>query len=369
MSKDTVIEVTDLRVDYGTTTAVDGTSFQVQRGEVFALLGTNGAGKTTTLDVLEGYREATAGVATVFGLDPIADRDKLAPRIGIMLQDAGFFETLTVRQTVTAWRRFYRQPRSLDETVSLVGLAHRVDVRVSALSGGERRRLDLALALLGHPELLFLDEPTTGMDPEGRHQSLELVAALVREGMTVVLTTHYLEEAEQLADRVAIMHRGTIRRMGTLEEVRAEAGAARVGFDLPAELAHRALSLPVGLRAVIGERHDGAHVEIRSDDPEHTLRRLLPWAQAERLPLKNLEVRRGGLEDVFLNLAEQPDADDRMPGASDHGPGAGRGAARHHHTSTAHTGTDHRDHPEAGDERRARDERDATVASLTTTGS
>ncbi|MDN5765046.1 MAG: ABC transporter ATP-binding protein [Humibacillus sp.] len=311
MSTDTVIEVADLRVDYGTTTAVDRTSFTVSRGEVFALLGTNGAGKTTTLDVLEGYREATAGAASVFGADPLRYRDRLAPRIGIMLQDAGFFETLTVRQTVTAWRRFYRDPRSLDEAVGLVGLSHRVDTRVSSLSGGERRRLDLALALLGHPELLFLDEPTTGMDPEGRHQSLELVAGLVREGLTVVLTTHYLEEAEQLADRVAIMHRGTIRRMGTLEQVRAESGDARIGFEVPADMV---TLLPATLQASIDQKHGNARVEVRDADPERVLRQLFSWADAHDVMLLGLEVRRGSLEDVFLSLPEEPENIGRMPG-------------------------------------------------------
>ena len=319
MSTDTVIEVNDLRVDYGTTTAVDGTSFTVRRGEVFALLGTNGAGKTTTLDVLEGYREATAGAASVFGVDPLRNRDQLAPRIGIMLQDAGFFETLTVRQTVTAWRRFYRGPRSLDEAVGLVGLSHRVDTRVSSLSGGERRRLDLALALLGHPELLFLDEPTTGMDPEGRHQSLELVAGLVREGLTVVLTTHYLEEAEQLADRVAIMHRGTIRRMGTLEEVRAESGDARIGFEVPADMA---TLLPAKLQASIDQRHGSARVEVRDPDPERVLRLLFSWADAHDVTILGLEVRRGSLEDVFLSLPDEPDDIGRRPGTAPPGGGS-----------------------------------------------
>ncbi|MEP7331772.1 MAG: ABC transporter ATP-binding protein [Terracoccus sp.] len=319
MSTDTVIEVNDLRVDYGTTTAVDGTSFTVRRGEVFALLGTNGAGKTTTLDVLEGYREATAGAASVFGVDPLRNRDRMAPRIGIMLQDAGFFETLTVRQTVTAWRRFYRGPRSFDEAVGLVGLSHRVDTRVSSLSGGERRRLDLALALLGHPELLFLDEPTTGMDPEGRHQSLELVAGLVREGLTVVLTTHYLEEAEQLADRVAIMHRGSIRRMGTLEEVRAECGDARIGFEVPTEIAPL---LPATLLASVDHRHGSARVEVRDPDPERLLRLLFAWADAHDVTILGLEVRRGSLEDVFLSLPDEPDDIGRMPGTAPPGGGS-----------------------------------------------
>ncbi len=319
MSTDTVIQVDDLRVDYGATTAVDGVSFSVRRGEVFALLGTNGAGKTTTLDVLEGYREATAGSATVFGLDPVSGRDRLAPRLGIMLQDAGFFETLTVRQTVTAWRRFYHRPRSLEETLGLVGLGHRADTRVASLSGGERRRLDLGLALLGHPELLFLDEPTTGMDPEGRHQSLELVSQLVREGLTVVLTTHYLEEAEQLADRVAIMHRGTLRRLGTLEQVLAESGDSRITVGLPTGAA---ASLPTDLGAAVTPRHGRAHVEIRTGDPEHTLRRLLAWGEANGIPLADLEVRRGSLEDVFLALPDE-DETGRMPGGGLPGHGAG----------------------------------------------
>lgn len=297
-----VIEVRDLTVEYGSTAAVAGTSFDVQQGEVFALLGTNGAGKTTTLDVLEGYREATHGHVSVYGMDPVKDRDRLAPRLGIMLQEAGFFETLSVAQTVKAWRKYYRAPRALADALEMVGLAHKADTRVGQLSGGERRRLDLALALLGHPDLLFLDEPTTGMDPEGRRASLDLVGGLVREGMTVVLTTHYLEEAEQLADRVAIMHRGTIKRMGSVAEVVAGAGVTRVRFTVSAEVAR---AIPAPLRPALTDKGDRVAVEVRSSDPQLALGRLLHWADESGVTLDELEVRRGSLEDVFLGLADQ----------------------------------------------------------------
>ncbi len=297
----TIIEVNDLTVRYGSTVAVDSTSFEVRQGEVFALLGTNGAGKTTTLDVLEGYLAPTSGAVSVFGLDPSTQRDRLASRMGIMLQEAGFFETLTVRQTITAWRRFYERPRSLADTVALVGLEHRLGTRVNALSGGERRRLDLGLALLGHPDVLFLDEPTTGMDPAGRRDCLELVAGMVADGLTVVLTTHYLEEAEQLAHRVAIMHRGRIQRMGTLDEVLRSAGESRVTFEVPLLLAQ---GLPGALAAQVEPRGGVADVTVRSGDPETTLRALLAWAEARRTSLARLQVRRGSLEDVFLDLSD-----------------------------------------------------------------
>ncbi len=304
-----IIEVHDLTVRYGNTVAVDGTSFEVRQGEVFALLGTNGAGKTTTLDVLEGYLQPSSGAVSVFGLDPSRDRDRLASRMGIMLQEAGFFETLTVRQTITAWRRFYDTPRSLADTVALVGIEHRLGTRVNALSGGERRRLDLGLALLGHPEILFLDEPTTGMDPAGRRDCLELVAGMVTEGLTVVLTTHYLEEAEQLAHRVAIMHRGRIRRMGTLGEVLTGASESTVSFDVPVLLAQR---LPSGLDAHTEPRGSTTEITVRTADPEATLRALLGWAESHRTSLDRLQVRRGSLEDVFLGLS-----DDDLPASGD----------------------------------------------------
>ena len=302
VSADTVISVTDLHVSYGGTPAVNGITFDVRQGEVFGLLGTNGAGKTTTLDVLEGYRSPTSGTVEVLGHDPLKDRDAIAPSMGIMLQEAGFFDTLTVAQTVKAWRRFYRRPRGFDEALGIVGLEDRADVRVSALSGGERRRLDLTLALLGKPDLLFLDEPTTGMDPEGRRQCLDLVENTVREGMTVVLTTHYLEEAEHLADRVAIMHRGTIRRHGSLREVIDDQKDAHIRFSLGAEASR---ALPEVFAAQLEPTADGVQALIATHDTQSTLTALLGWANDHGVRLRDLDVKRSSLQDVFLGLADE----------------------------------------------------------------
>lgn len=299
-----VIECRGLTVEYGAVVAVDQVDLEVNRGEVFGLLGTNGAGKTTTLDVLEGYRSPTAGIARVFGLDPVAARDALAPRLGIMLQDAGFFETLTVAQTVKAWSRFHRGPRDVSDSVEMVGLAHAVGTRVGMLSGGERRRLDLCLALLGHPELLFLDEPTTGMDPEGRHHTLGLIEGLVEEGTTVVLTTHYLEEAERLCDRVAIMHRGAVVRTGSVAQVVGRSGVAHVSLTVT-DAVRRALPadvLGVPVHWVIGP--DRCRLDWESPDVQRDLAALLAWAGRHGHRLEEIEVRRAGLEDVFLSLGQ-----------------------------------------------------------------
>ncbi|NAZ82994.1 ATP-binding cassette domain-containing protein [Kineococcus sp. R8] len=298
---DRIIEVDRLSVVYRDTTAVDGISFHVDRGEVFGLLGTNGAGKTTTLDVLEGYRAPSAGTVRVMGCDPRRDHDQLAPRVGILLQEAAFFETLTVAQTVTAWRRFHVEPQPLERVLEAVGLSSRAHVRCSQLSGGERRRLDLALALLGGPELLYLDEPTTGMDPEARQECLDLVRRLVEDGTTVVLTTHYLEEAEVLADRVAIMNDGRIEATGTLSEMRRLAGDSRITFGIDPSWVD---ALPVR-EAVTVQRHpDTARVTICAGDPQRVLRELSDWAAVTDVRLDELTVQPGGLAEVFRRIAE-----------------------------------------------------------------
>lgn len=307
--EDTAVTVAGLVVEYGRSRAVDGIDFSVRRGEVFGLLGTNGAGKTTTLDVLEGFRAPTQGSVRVLGADPLVDHDRIAPRQGIMLQDAGFFEDLTVAQTVGSWRRFYPRSRTIGESLDLVGLEHRARVRVKQLSGGERRRLDLALALLGHPELLFLDEPTTGMDPEGRRRSLEIVRSLVDEGLTVILTTHYLDEAEQLADRVAIMHRGTIRVQGTLTEVLASHRTSTVAFETGA-LGTQLEELLRGFAADVRPSAGSNAVSFASTGPQADLTRLLERASRLSLELDAITVSHSSLEDLFLTLATEADPDD-----------------------------------------------------------
>ena len=291
-----VIDVEGLRHRYGRFEAVRGVSLQVRRGELFALLGTNGAGKTTTIEVLEGLQRPSAGRVWVLGMDPVGDRARVRPRTGVMLQEGGFTGSLTVRETVEVWRSLTARPRSIEEVVELVGLGHRLGVAVEQLSGGERRRLELALAVVGSPELLFLDEPTTGMDPASRHRTWEVVRALRQAGATVLLTTHYLEEAEALADRVAIMQAGRIVTTGPPEQV-VQALPARISFRVPPG-APRLPELRHADVAVDGERVTYQSTRLQAD-----LTQLLAWADSSRVALAELSARPASLEDVFLEIA------------------------------------------------------------------
>ncbi|MEU9089042.1 ABC transporter ATP-binding protein [Streptomyces sp. NPDC048428] len=296
--RDRVIEVDDVRRSYaGGFEAVTGISFSVARGELFALLGTNGAGKTSTVELLEGLARPDGGAIRVLGHDPHADRAAVRPRIGVMLQEGGFPSDLTAAETVRMWAGCTSGARPTAEALDLVGLGHRASVRVKQLSGGERRRLDLALALLGRPEVLFLDEPTTGLDAEGRRDTWELVRGLKQDGITVLLTTHYLEEAEALADRLAIMHRGRIVTAGTTAEVTA-ARPARIRFELPEGVA--AGQLPLSLRAA-GE---GPRIEIRTHRLQESLTVLLRWATEADVSLTGLDARSASLEEAFLDIAK-----------------------------------------------------------------
>ena len=272
MIAEAVIEVDGLRRRYGALEAVRGVSLHVRRGELFALLGTNGAGKTTTIEVLEGLQEPSAGRVRVFGMDPIRERAAVRPRTGVMLQDGGFTGALTARETVDVWRPLIAGARPTSETLELVGLTGRAEVSVEHLSGGERRRLELALAVLGRPELLFLDEPTTGMDPASRRRTWELVRQLLREGTTVLLTTHYLHEAEALADRLAIMHEGEVVVAGTPEEV-VRRTPARITFRTRTG-AEEVPRLPGAALDVDADR-----VTIESRQLQADLGRLLRWAE------------------------------------------------------------------------------------------
>ncbi|MEU3606534.1 ABC transporter ATP-binding protein [Streptomyces sp. NPDC035033] len=293
------IEATDLSRSYGGGfEAVRGISLSVGRGEVFALLGTNGAGKTSTVELLEGLAAPSGGTARVLGHDPYRERAAVRPRIGVMLQEGGFPSDLTVAETVRMWAGCTSGARPAGEALAAVGLAGREKVRIKQLSGGERRRLDLALALLGRPEVLFLDEPTTGLDAEGRRDTWELVRALRDEGTTVLLTTHYLEEAETLADRLAIMHRGRIVLSGTPAEVTA-AQPARIRFTLPAGTP--AARLPLGLKAAA----DGDRVEIRTHALQDDLTELLGWARDHGVRLDGLDARSASLEEAFLDIASR----------------------------------------------------------------
>lgn len=303
-----VIEVTGLRRRYGPPgdqgyEAVRGISFTVGRGELFALLGVNGAGKTSTVELLEGLDRPTDGRVRVLGHDPYRERARVRPHVGVMLQEGGFPTDLTVAETLRLWAACTTGARPVEEALELVNLGHRRHVRVGQLSGGERRRLDLTVALLGRPRVLFLDEPTTGLDAESRRATWELVRRLRDGGTTILLTTHYLEEAQELADRLAIMRQGHIVVSGTPAEVRAEQ-PSRVRFRLPEGVTVDELPLP-GPATVTGRR-----VEVRTQRLQGTLLRLLRWAEERGLPLAELDARSPSLEEAFLDIAQAPAPED-----------------------------------------------------------
>ncbi|MCL7430216.1 ABC transporter ATP-binding protein [Streptomyces sp. YS415] len=299
-----VIEVTDLRRVYGGGfEAVRGITFSVARGEIFALLGTNGAGKTSTVELLEGLAKPAAGHVRVLGHDPFAERAVVRPRTGVMLQEGGFPSELTVAETARMWAGCVSGARPEDEVLALVGLGRRAGVRVKQLSGGERRRLDLALALIGDPEVLFLDEPTTGLDAEGRRDTWELVRTLRERGTTVLLTTHYLEEAEGLADRLAILHEGRIAAAGTPAEVTASR-PARISFELPDTWFLGDLP-PLDELGVTGHEVDGRVVRLRTHQLQRAATGLLTWADQAGVELRRLDVRSASLEEAFLGIARE----------------------------------------------------------------
>ncbi|MBE2315683.1 ABC transporter ATP-binding protein [Solirubrobacter sp. CPCC 204708] len=289
-----VIEVTDLRCTYGAHTAVDGVDFSVERGEVFALLGANGAGKTTTLEALEGHHAPAGGRVRVFGHDPRAERRAVRRRTGVMLQDGGFAGELTVRETAELWARLGSRAGDVAHDLERLDLTARADVAVEQLSGGERRRLEVALAIHGSPDLLVLDEPTTGLDPESRRRTWQLIGELVDAGTTILLTTHYLEEAEALAHRVAILRDGRIVRAGSLGDVSA-ALPARISFRAPPH------PLPDDLAALRTHGRLGELV-LETHHLQRDLRRLLNWADTHDLTLERLHARGGTLEDAFLGV-------------------------------------------------------------------
>jgi ABC-2 type transport system ATP-binding protein len=274
------IEVRGLRKRYGDFEAVRGLDISVRRGEVFGLLGPNGAGKTTTVEILEGYRERSGGEVSVLGYDPGGHSRALRARIGIVLQSGGIYGHLTVREAVAHWAGFYPHPRSVEEVLALAGLSERADARVRRLSGGQSRRLDFALALIGDPELIFLDEPTTGFDPEARRSAWDTVRRLRDLGKTILLTTHYLDEAQALADRVAIIKEGRIRAIGPPRELGAGTAGYRVSYRAP----------------------DGELVQCQTDDPTTLLHRLTSEAIARGERLAELSVSRPTLEDAYLEL-------------------------------------------------------------------
>jgi len=296
------VTVTGLRKSYGAVQALAGVSFTVEPGEIFALLGPNGAGKTTTLEILEGFRGRDCGQVDVLGCDP-ADRATgrmLREQIGLVLQDIAVEPYLTVRETVARNAGYYPAPRDVDEVVSLVGLARQGRQKVRLLSGGQKRRLDLALGIVGHPRLLFLDEPTTGFDPSARRDAWEIVRSLRGSGTTILLTTHYMDEAQALADRVAVMAGGQIVAEGTPSAIGGrDTALARIRFALPDGCA--VTDLPVDAQPADGQPGD-AMVTVETAEPTQALHQLAGWALRRGAVLGRLTVDRPSLEDVYLRL-------------------------------------------------------------------
>ena len=302
--RDLAVRVRGLRKSYdGVVQALDGVDLGVRRGEVLALLGPNGAGKTTLVEILEGHRTADAGDVSVLGHDPAKRERDFRTRIGIVLQEEGIDRALGVREVVELYSAAYPAPRPAAEVLELVGLGDRQDVRVGALSGGQRRRLDLALGIAGDPELVFLDEPTTGFDPSARRQSWELISALRDLGKTILLTTHYMDEAQHLADRVVVIARGRVIAEGTPDSLgRGVAQAALVTFRVPYGIAADDLPLAEGLEVHRRERE----LSFRTHTPTRDLAPLLGWAAANDIELEGLTVARPTLEDAYLQLTEEP---------------------------------------------------------------
>ena len=278
----TAVSVSDLHKSYNGTHALRGVSFEIAAGEIFGLLGPNGAGKTTTVEILEGYRDRDAGSVNVLGEDPATAGGSWREKIGVVLQSSSLYDTLTVREHLSHFAGYYERPREVDEVIGVVGLAEKRDERVRTLSGGQRRRLDLGLALIGDPEVIFLDEPTTGFDPEARRRAWETIASLRELGKTILLTTHYLEEAERLSDRVAVLRDGEIVALGPPAELTATLPATEVRF-----------------------RRNGQEVVMHTEDPTRMLHELTEEALQAGLDLEGLQVRRASLEDVYLELTKR----------------------------------------------------------------
>jgi ABC-2 type transport system ATP-binding protein len=275
------VAVSDLRKAYGEVEAVRGISFEIASGEIFGLLGPNGAGKTTTVEILEGYRERDGGSVTVLGADPAKADQRWREQIGVVLQSSAMYQTLTVAESLALFAGYYDRPRPVDEVVQLIGLEQKRDATVRKLSGGQRRRLDLGLAFVGDPDLLFLDEPTTGFDPQARRRAWESISSLRSLGKTILLTTHYLDEAERLCDRVAVLRDGRIAAIGRPGEL--------TGALPPTEIRYR---------------QDSREVVLRTEEPTRVLHELTQKALSEGRELEALEVRRPSLEEVYLSLTE-----------------------------------------------------------------
>lgn len=297
------ISVRGLRREYGALRAVDGVSFDIARGEVYALLGRNGAGKSTTVEILEGHRQRSAGEVSVLGFDPATGGRRFRDRIGIVLQSSGFETELSVRESLRLHGSVYSRRRAVDELLDLVGLTDKADARIGTLSGGQRRRLDLALGIVGRPDVLFLDEPTTGFDPSARRRSWDLIRSLCSSGTTVLLTTHYLDEAEHLADRVGVLADGRLVAEGTPRDLIAGSAESIVSFSLDGIEAS-------AISAVLPEsaESDGRRVRFSTTMPTADVHRVTTWAVDRGLELTELAITRPSLEDVFLGLSDVTDA-------------------------------------------------------------
>ncbi|GAA1078187.1 ABC transporter ATP-binding protein [Nocardiopsis metallicus] len=303
------VVVRDLHQRYGDFEAVKGVSFEIRPGELFALLGTNGAGKTTTIETLEGFRRPSSGTVRVFGQDPFGQPAGIRERVNAVLQGSGLLEDLSVEESLGLTSDLAADPRGIDEILQLINLTDKRKLRIRQLSGGQKRRLDLGSALMTRPEVLYLDEPTTGMDPEARHETWKIINELKESGVAVLLTTHYLEEAERLADRLAIMHRGEIRVEGTLAGVLAGWGD-RVSFLLPSDV--RTADLPdvagAGIEVETRDQELWATYTVSDGDvaerAHHAVAALMGWAAERGTVLQHLQVRGASLEDVFLQVAD-----------------------------------------------------------------
>ncbi len=296
-----VVSVRGLRKSYGPFEAVAGIDLEVERGEIFAFLGPNGAGKTTTVEILEGFRDRTAGEVSVLGVDPAHAGSSWRNRVGAVLQESSAEPGFTVRECLQLYSGYYLEPRDIDETIALVGLEEKAETKGAQLSGGQRRRLDVALALIGDPELIFLDEPTTGFDPSARRTAWHVIEGLRQLGKTVFLTTHYMDEAEHLADRIAVIAGGRIVAEGTPGSLGGRnTMAATISFTLPEGVG--ADELPEELRGLLSGA--GERVTLTTHTPLIHVRDLADWAIGRELDLSDLALRRPTLEDVYLNLTE-----------------------------------------------------------------
>jgi ABC-2 type transport system ATP-binding protein len=293
------ITVSGLHKSYGSYEAVRGIDFEVAAGECFGFLGTNGAGKTTTIEILEGYRKRDAGRVSVLGTDPARPTRQWRERIGIVLQEVELDPNLTVSETVAQFASFYAKPRPAGETIELVGLADKRGTRIQGLSGGQKRRVDVALGLIGDPELLFLDEPTTGFDPAARREAWGMIEGLKELGKTIVLTTHYMDEAQHLADRLLIIKSGEVVAQGTSDELtRSLEHSTIISFRLPPGIGADEVRSGADVTLTVA----GAVVTVNSDHPQRELYRLTGWAEKRGVELGDITVQRPTLEDVFLEL-------------------------------------------------------------------